>query len=80
MPYNTETQAKEPMVFNYTVDWKEGKVNQMWLEPFDGKYVAVAYDPRNRESMVMSHPRTYEDTLQWIRKYCCSFCFLPEYC
>lgn len=71
-------------VFHYVLNWKEGTVNQMWIqeieESFDVyKYVAVAYNPRTEESMVMSNPRGYRDTLQWIRKYCGSFCLLPNY-
>jgi hypothetical protein len=88
MPYNTRTQAKEPMVFDvfhYTTsrwDWQDGNVNQMWIEEIEEtpdvyKYVAVAYNPRKGESMVMSKPRGYFDTLQWVRSFCGSFCILP---
>jgi hypothetical protein len=69
-------------IFNYAIDWKEGKVNQMWIEHVQGigegddKYVAVAFNPRKGVSMVMSHPRSYYDTLHWVRKFCGSFSLL----
>lgn len=74
-------------VFHYTVsrwDWQDGNVNQMWVVEMEEsrdiyKYVAVAYNPRNNESMVVSNPRGYRDTLQWVRNYCASFCLLPNY-
>ena len=40
------------------------------------QYVAVAYNPEKNVSMVMSKPRSHYDTLQWIRKFCGSFCIL----
>ena len=71
------------MIFHYATNWKEGKVNQMWVEQVtpesqegDHKYVAIAYNPETNKSMVMSNPRSHYYTLQWIRKYCGSFCFL----
>ena len=70
-------------VFHYATNWKEGKVNQMWIEEIEEtedayQYVAVAYNPRNGYSMVMSHPRGYQDTLQWVAKFCGSFSILPN--
>jgi hypothetical protein len=75
-------------VFNYTTsrwDWQDGNVNQMWIQEievsFDHyRYVAVAYNPRKDATMVMSEPRCYADTLNWVRSFCASFCILPEYC
>lgn len=72
-------------IFHYTTsrwDWIDCKVNQMWIEQIEEsydvyKYVAVAHNPRNGQSMIMSNPRSYDDTLQWVRKFCCSFCILP---
>ena len=69
-------------VFHYTTNWKEGKVNQMWIEEIEEtedayQYVAVAHNPRNGHSMVMSNPRGYYDTLQWVAKFCGSFSILP---
>lgn len=72
-------------VFHYTTsrwDWIDGNVNQMWIQEIEEspdvyKYVAVAYNPRNDKSMVMSIPRGYGDTLEWVRKFCCSFSILP---
>jgi hypothetical protein len=69
-------------IFHYHTDWKEGKVNQMWIEHVKGdgggddKYVAIAYNPEKEVSMVMSHPRSHYDTLQWVRKFCGSFSLL----
>ena len=66
-------------IFHYPIDWKEGKVNQMWIEQIgdndcDNKYVAVAYNPEKNTSMVMSNARTsYQDTLNWVRRFCGSF-------
>jgi len=70
-------------VFHYATNWKEGKVNQMWIEEIEEtedayQYVAVAYNPENEQSMVMSNPRGYYDTLQWVAKFCGSFCILPQ--
>ena len=75
-------------VFNYTAsrwDWQDGNVNQMWIQEIEEspdyyRYVAVAYNPRKNTSMVMSEPRCYADTLNWVRSFCASFCILPQYC
>ena len=70
-------------IFHYHTDWKEGKVNQMWIQQLgdddcDNMYVAIAYNPHKDVSMVMSTPRTsYWETLQWVRKFCGSFSILP---
>jgi hypothetical protein len=92
MPYNMGTQAKETMtvldVFHYTSsrwDWQDGNVNQMWIQEIEHSpdyysYVAVAYNPRKGATMVMSEPRCYADTLNWVRSFCASFCILPQYC
>jgi hypothetical protein len=71
------------MIFHYSTDWKKGKVNQMWIQQVTDpnqecghQYVAVAYNPEKNVSMVMSHPRSHYDTLQWVRKFCGSFCIL----
>ena len=74
-------------VFHYTTsrwDWHDCNVNQMWIEEIEEspdcyKYVAVAYNPRKYASMVMSNPRGYFDTLQWVKKFCGSFSILPEF-
>ena len=73
-------------IFHYPIDWKEGKVNQMWIECLnehsegDSTYVAVAYNPEKNTSMVMSNPRTsYQDTLNWVRRFCGSFSILPSF-
>lgn len=74
-------------VFHYTTsrwDWIDCNVNQMWIEEIEEspdcyKYVAVAYNPRKDSSMVMSEPRCYADTLNWVRSWCHSFCILPEF-
>ena len=70
-------------IYSYHTDWKEGKVNQMWIQQLGDDdcgnlYVAIAYNPHKDVSMVMSTPRTsYHETLQWVRKFCGSFCILP---
>jgi hypothetical protein len=70
-------------IYSYHTDWKEGKVNQMWIEQItdkecDNLFVAVAHNPRNGSTMEMSNPRTsYHETLQWVRKWCGTFCILP---
>ena len=53
----------------------------MWIQEV-GKnlYVAVAYNPEKDSSMTMSNPRNYFDTLQWVKKWCGSFCILPTAC
>lgn len=71
-------------IFHYTTsrwDWQDGNVNQMWIQEIEEspdvyKYVAIAYNPRKNTSMVMSNPRGYQDTLEWVRKFCGSFCIL----
>jgi hypothetical protein len=71
-------------VYHYHTNWKEGKVNQMWIQQVtpewqecDHKYVAIALNPEKNCSMVMSKPRSHYDTLQWVRKFCGTFCILP---
>jgi hypothetical protein len=69
-------------VYHYHTNWKEGKVNQMWIQEIEEshdvyRYVAIAFNPEKNVSMVMSNPRSYYDTLQWVRKFCGSFCVLP---
>ena len=70
-------------VYSYHTDWKEGKVNQMWIQQLGDDdcgnlYVAISYNPHKDVSMVMSKPRTsYHETLQWVRKFCGSFSILP---
>ena len=68
-------------VFHYTTNWKEGKVNQMWIQQITPeyqecghKYVAIALNPETNKSMVMSNPRSYYDTLHWVRRFTGSFC------
>jgi hypothetical protein len=80
-------QTTQPMVFHYATNWKEGKVCQMFIQQItpeyqecDHKYVAIALNPETNKSMVMSKPRSHYDTLQWVKKWCGSFCVLPEYC
>jgi hypothetical protein len=70
-------------VFSYSTNWKEGKVNQMWIQQItpeyqecDHKYVAIAYNPEKNVSMVMSNPRNHYDTLNWVRNFCGSFSIL----
>jgi hypothetical protein len=65
-------------VYHYHTNWKEGKVNQMWIQKVEDKYVAIAYNPEKNCSMVMSKPRTsYSETLNWVRGWCGTFCVLP---
>lgn len=69
-------------IFHYSTNWKEGKVNQMWIEEIDDgsdifRYVAIAHNPEKNVSMVMSNPRSHYDTLLWVRKFCGSFSILP---
>lgn len=74
-------------IFHYTTsrwDWQDGNVNQMWIQEIEEspdvyRYVAVVYNPRKDVSMVMSNPRCYADTLNFVRSFCCSFCILPEF-
>jgi hypothetical protein len=55
----------------------------MWIEQSGDEYkgysyVAVAHNPRNGKTMEMSNPRTsYRETLEWVRKWCGTFCTLP---
>jgi hypothetical protein len=77
-----EFSNKPTEIFHYTTsrwDWIDCNVNQMWIEDI-GKcqYVAVAYNPRKDKAVVVSEPRGYYDTLQWVRKWCNSFCILSE--
>ena len=84
-PYSMNTT--QPMIvseiYSYHTDWKEGKVNQMWIEQItdkecDNLFVAVAHNPRNGSTMEMSNPRTsYHETLNWVRNWCGTFCILP---
>jgi hypothetical protein len=66
------------MTFHYALDWhwKDCKVNTMTIQPEGDMFVAVAHNPRNGASMVMSNPRNFEDTLHWVRNFCGSFCIL----
>ena len=69
-------------VYHYHTNWKEGKVNQMWIQEIEEsndvyKYVAIAFNPEKNVSMVMSNPRSHYDTLLWVRKFCGSFSILP---
>ncbi len=77
----TFTSNRKPReVYHYTTsrwDWQDGNVNQMWIEEVDdNQYVAIAHNPRKNASMVMSNPRNYYETLQWVRKFCASFCII----
>jgi hypothetical protein len=70
-------------LFHYVVNWKEQKVNQMWIQQVTPEwqecghqYVAIALNPEKNVSMVMSKPRSHYDTLQWVRKFCGSFSLL----
>jgi hypothetical protein len=46
----------------------------MWIEEVDdNQYVAIAHNPRNNATAVLSNPRNYKDTLNWVRKFCGSF-------
>ena len=68
-------------VYHYHTNWKEGKVNQMWIQEIEEsndvyKYVAIAFNPEKNVSMVMSNPRSHYDTLLWVRKFCGSFSIL----
>jgi hypothetical protein len=79
MSSGKESQMQD--IFHYVVNWKESKVNQMFIQEVEEsydvyRYVAVAFNPRNGHSMVMSNPRGYHDTLQWVKAYCGSFSIL----
>jgi hypothetical protein len=55
----------------------------MWIQEIEEspdvyRYVAVAYNPRKDSSMVMSNPRGYFDTLNWVQNFCGSFSLLPN--
>jgi hypothetical protein len=70
-------------VYSYVTNWKEGKVNQMFIQQVTPEwqecghqYVAVALNPETNKSMVMSKPRSHYDTLQWVRRFCGSFSLL----
>ena len=86
MRTTTETKMNTNIVseiYSYHTNWKEGKVNQMWIEQSGDEnkgysYVAVAHNPRNGKTMEMSNPRTsYQETLKWVRGWCGTFCTLP---
>ena len=52
----------------------------MWIQQVEDKFVAIAYNPEKNVSMVMSKPRTsYDETLQWVRGWCGTFCPLPAW-
>jgi hypothetical protein len=68
-----ETQMDQ--VYHYHTNWKEGKVNQMWIQQVNDKFIAIAYNPEKNVSMPMSKPRTsYAETLNWVRGWCGTFC------
>ena len=68
----------ESEVWSYHVNWKEGKVNKMWLQNVgDNLYVAIAYNPEKNVSMPMSNPRGYDEALDWARRWCGTWCPLP---
>jgi hypothetical protein len=55
-------------VWHYHTNWKEGKVNLMWLQEIgDNLFVAVAYNPDKDVSMPVSNPRGYTEALNWAR-------------
>ena len=65
-------------VWHYHTNWKEGKVNQMWLQDVgQGLYVAIAYNPEKEVSMPMSKPRGYTEALKWAQGWCGTWCPLP---
>jgi len=81
-PYSMSNTTMD-QVFHYHTNWKEGKVNQMFIQQVtpewqdcDHKYVAIALNPETNKSMVMSHPRSHYETLQWVRRFCGTFCIL----
>jgi hypothetical protein len=62
-------------IYSYHTNWKEGKVNQMWIQQVNDKFIAIAYNPEKNVSMPMSKPRTsYRETLEWVRGWCGTFC------
>jgi hypothetical protein len=69
---------KQPEVWSYHTNWKEGKVNLMWLQKV-GKnlYVAIAYNPEKNVSMPMSKPRSYAEAMAWAQGWCGTWCPLP---
>jgi hypothetical protein len=65
-------------IWHYHTNWKEGKVNQMWLQDVgQGLYVAIAYNPEKEVSMPMSKPRGYTEARDWARGWCGTWCPLP---
>ena len=78
---NLLNQTTQQMVFHYVTNFREGKVNQMWIQEV-GKnlYVAIAHNPRNGSSLEVSNPRGYFDTLQWVKNWCGNFSILPTAC
>lgn len=74
------SNRKPREVYHYTTsrwDWQDGNVNQMWIEEVDdNQYVAIAHNPRKNTSAVLSNPRNYTETLNWVRKFCGSFSIL----
>jgi hypothetical protein len=81
MRTTTETKMNTNIVseiYSYHTNWKEGKVNQMWIQQVNDKFIAIAYNPEKNVSMPMSKPRTsYQETLKWVRGWCGTFCTLP---
>lgn len=72
-------------IYHYHTNWKDGKVNQMWIQEIEEqpdfyRYVAISFNPEKNISMVMSKPRCYLETREWVRRFCGSFCILPDYC
>jgi hypothetical protein len=76
------TNRKPKEVYHYTTsrwDWQDGNVNQMWIEEVDdNQYVAIAHNPRNNATAVLSNPRNYHETLRWVRKFCGSFSIIEQ--
>ena len=66
------------MVFHYTAG--HGKQGILTLVPSmslqNPTYVAVA--SVEGKSMVVSNPRPYAEAVEWARRWCASFCVLPE--
>lgn len=83
MIHVSKVEKQMDQVFHYVTNWKEGKVNQMFIQQITPEwqecghqYVAVALNPETSTSMVMSKPRSHYDTLQWVKKFCGSFSLL----
>ncbi len=79
----TPVKSRFREVYHYPTNWKEGEVNEMWIEEVDNvddiyQYVAIAHNPREGSAAVVSNPRSYRETLQWVRKWCGNFSILPE--